>query len=903
MAKMETVNQQFNVGVIDKEKLHRQDLLRVQIGAEVQTNLLGAVTGEMFMRPGFEYLAPVKDNDRGRIWAYYRSDEERAILEFTDETMRVWVEDELLTRTAVSATVTNGDFSSGTGWVTSASPSVLIGGGMLQIAAVGKGRTGYCRREVTGSNPGVEHALRIVVTRGPVTFKVGGGAGSSNYFGPTVLGTGVHSVAFTPVGSGNFWVEFSTDQVLDRAFVDSIQIEAAGVVEIPTPWTVDDLSRLRLDPSLDVIFAACPGHQQRRIERRGQTSWSVTKYQAFDGPFASGKPFEGTVTDFMGTNGLQTSTAWMQVSDVGGLIRTFSERKEFSQRLAAGGVYTDPIRVTGVNATDYNDREFSVSITGTWSGTLKTFRSFDGPDFGYRPFRREAPGSTIDITANASFTNDDDDDNAIVWYRVGFEPGDYTSGVALVGMEYAGDQAINVFEIETVNPTTQLTADVAIRRLEDGDYETSEWEVSDWPFVSGWPTAVSLHEGRLFWSGRDKLWGSISDAFDSFDDSFEGEAGPINRAIATSGSNEAQWMLSLEELVIGTGTSVVSARASSQGEILTPDSLTIKVLKGSIGCAPIGAVQIGNEGLFVDATRRGIFLVRWTGAGYAVNDISKLTKSIFSAGIVELAVQRSPDPRVWAALEDGNLACVLYDPDNEVLGFFLVETTGAVESVTVQQSTVQDRVYASIRREVDGETVRYFEKMALDSEVKPSTLCKTMDSFAVLTPTGTLISGLDHLEGETVVAWAAGGPIVNGDGSRREFVVTGGNVSLPAGYENTQTVLGLPYRGRYKSGRLGSGVEGYSPTMKRKRLVDTGLLMTDFVRSGVKFGSDFDALDDMPSLDESGAAAQAIVLNDVRDEQPFPVDDGFDLDSRVCVEVNSPFTAKFLAMRLGIETV
>jgi hypothetical protein len=46
---------------------------------------------------------------------------------------------------------------------------------------------------------------------------------------------------------------------------------------------------VRFDQSADVLFVACEGHQQRRIERRGTSpnarSWSVVLYQPEDGPF------------------------------------------------------------------------------------------------------------------------------------------------------------------------------------------------------------------------------------------------------------------------------------------------------------------------------------------------------------------------------------------------------------------------------------------------------------------------------------------------------------------------------------------------------------------------------------------------------------------------------------------
>ncbi len=907
MAKVEPVQQEFNVGVVDKDKLHLNRLARVQLAAEVQTNWIGTVPGAMIMRPGFEYLDGVDGNNAARLHAYYRSEDERALFELTEEKLRIWIEDEVLTRPAVTSTVTNGDFVSGSGgWTVSGGAALNTAGTGLTITGEtangsGRGILAIAKQQVSTSTPDLEHALRIDIGVGPVSLRVGSTDGGDEYVLETKLDAGVHSIAFTP--SGDYWVQFAA-QTDTNSFlqVKSVAVEAAGVVELTTPWAEEDLRLLRFDVSLDVTYVACDGYQQHKIERRGQRSWSVAKYVVSDGPFGAVAPMDTSIT-VDSAQQLSTGRSFISAADVGGLVKVFAQTKRLDAMLGADSVYTDTIRVTGVKGTDYNDRNFKVVVSGTWAGTLRTYRSFDAEDSGYRPFRRATGAATIDITANGTFNNDDDDDNSIAWYKVGFDESGHTSGIARVQITYDGDAGANVYRISDVISATEFSVQpIDLVNINTG-IRSTDWVVSDWPIMTGWPLCGAFFDGRLFWGGRDKLWGSISDAFNSFDDEFEGEAGPINRAIAVGGSNVAYWMLALDELLIGTSTSVIVARASTQGERLTPDDTTLKPVPGSVACSPISPVKLGNDGFFVDGTGKSLRLLRWNGSSYAAAEISRLTTEIFGSGIVELADQTSPDPRIWAVTGDGKLVCVTYDAANEVLGFYLCETDGEVESVTVQRGKDQDRVYAVVKRTVNGADVRCVEKMAQDVETAPGTLCKVMDSFLVVSPVGTLVSGLDHLEGRTIVAWAKGAPILNQDGTRWETMVSSGQISLPAGFENTEAVVGLPYRARYKSGRLGNGVEGYSPTMKRKRLIDLGLLMTDFVRAGVKFGADFDTLDDMPVYDETGSAAPAIVLGDVRDEVPFPVDGAFGLDSRFCIEVSSPFTAKMLAIRMGIETV
>jgi hypothetical protein len=72
----------------------------------------------------------------------------------------------------------------------------------------------------------------------------------------------------------------------------------------------------------------------------------------------------------------------------------------------------------------------------------------------------------------------------------------------------------------------------------------------------------------------------------------------------------------------------------------------------------------------------------------------------------------------------------------------------------------QDRVYAAVKRVVNGSTVYYLEKFALDSEAKVDDVTKVMDAHVTFGAGLTTISGLTHLEGRTVVAWADGAPVV-----------------------------------------------------------------------------------------------------------------------------------------------
>jgi hypothetical protein len=65
--------------------------------------------------------------------------------------------------------------------------------------------------------------------------------------------------------------------------VDSITIDAAGTLEIPTTILAADLPYVRFTQSGDIVFLACQGQQQRKIERAA----------SIPGPMCSTKPMTG----------------------------------------------------------------------------------------------------------------------------------------------------------------------------------------------------------------------------------------------------------------------------------------------------------------------------------------------------------------------------------------------------------------------------------------------------------------------------------------------------------------------------------------------------------------------------------------------------------------------------------
>lgn len=871
----------FNRGIVDKRALARVDLNRLRLSAEEQTNLIPRTVGSMTLRPGLEYISPTTGNSYAIHIPFIFATEDTALVELTPSTMRVRVDEHKIARPAVTTVVTNGTFDTDlSGWDDADEPgatSTWFTGGLMSLT--GTRYNAAIRRQqvsVTGANLNVEHGLRVIVARGPVTLRVGSTVGADDYIRETMLGTGVHSLSVTP--GTDLYVQLSNKRQA-MALVDSVTIEAPGEVSFPTPWAIGDLPFVRWDQSGDVIFVACRGLLPRRIERRATRSWSIATYEPENGPFRieNVTTTQLTPSAITGDITLTATDPLFRQGHVGALFKLRSVGQRVEASLNGDGQFSGEIKVTGVGTT----RRFDIAISGTWSGTLTLQRSI------------AEPGSWVAVntyTSNATTNYNDELDNQTVYYRIGFETGGYVSGTADIVITYPGGSITGIVRITSVSSDTVASA--AVLTALGGTAASETWSEGSWSDYRGWPSSVALYEGRLWWSGKDGIWGSISDAYDSFDESVEGDSGPINRTIGTGPVDMINWMLPMQRLLIGTDGAEMSARSTSFDEPLTPSNFNLKAASTQ-GSARVAAVKIDGGGMFVQRSGVRLFSLSYDvqANDYASKDMTILAPRIGEPGIVRLAVQRQPDTRVHCVRGDGKVALLIFDKAEEVECWVLVETDGAVEDVVILPGALEDRVYYAVRRTIGGNTVRYLERWALESECTPGAVVKLADSCVVYDGAPTTTIAVPHLDGEEVVCWANGR-------DRGHFTVTDGAISLPEAVD--KAVVGLPYAGRFKSAKLFHGGAFSTSLNQRKRISQIGLLLADTHARALRYGQDYEHLRSMPEM-EGYKPVDPHASWDTYDKDTLAFPGSWDTDARVCLVAEAPRPVTVMGLTLSLQ--
>ncbi len=889
----------WNRGVISKLGLARMDLRRFAMSAETQLNFIPRVLGSMMLRPGMEFIDNSLSNGFARNLPFTFGVDDTALLEMAGS-LRVRIDDVLIKRGVITATVTNPNFSSAlTGWTdaSEAGGTATAPAGFALLKGDGTD-FGIIRQTITLNESGVEHAFRVDVEEGPVRFKVGTVAGEDDYVAETRLGRGLHSLAFTP--TTNFTIELANEREFN-AWIDSCDLEVSGsTMSINIPYSTVDLPFLRWAQSADVIYLACKNadttgldvnaEQLKKIERRGAgRSWSVVDYLPEDGPFRVQNVSGLTMTPaaLVGDTTLTCSQPFFKAEHATfrSIFYVESQGQTVTKAISSQNDFTDAIRVVGSDAA----RVFGLVISGRTDSTITLQFAFakDGPWNDTSP----------QYTANQSISFDDGQDGQIIFYRIGIKTGDYGTDTVTCSLNYTGGSIRGIARCRNFTSSTVMSVQV----LKDfGSTDASkDWAEGEWSAKRGFPTAVELHEGRLWWAGLDKIWGSVSDAYESYDDQVVGDASTISRSIGFGPIRIIHWIMSMGRMLMGTsdnsanvaaakmdGNNPLGVRSNTFDEPLTPTNFNIKT--------------ISSKGVFVDRTEQRLYELLYDvdQQDYQSIDLSVFAPDFNEIGLTQIAVQMKPDVRIHCVRSDGTAGVLIYDRLENVICWIEVTSSGAtglIEDVAVLPGVVEDQVYYTVKRTINSLTERHICKWALESEAIGGQLSKIADSFAVYDSTATLTpftTELLHLRDESVEVWADGidvGPLT---------VTAAGAITLSVAA--SKVVAGLGYTAQFKGVKLGD-LDGIG-MLERKKVQRIGFLARNLHHLGLQYGPNFTDLSDLPQTEKGQTVVTDTVHTDYH-EDDFPFGGDWDPDSRICLQAAAPRPCTILAALAELESV
>lgn len=385
--------------------------------------------------------------------------------------------------------------------------------------------------------------------------------------------------------------------------------------------------------------------------------------------------------------------------------------------------------------------------------------------------------------------------------------------------------------INAVNSTTSV--DVTNGTLSGHTASaTTEWRLGLFSDTTGWPSVITFFQDRVFLAGAssfpDRYALSRTGGYSDTDFFFapSDEDGTVTDDAGFTGTlqsgqlNAIQWAGTDDKgLVIGTTTKEWILRPSTTGEVLTPNNQKADAFS-SIGSSYVQPVQAENGTVFAQRARRKIhdIIYSFERDQLKPRDLTVTCEHITKTGICEFAFQQEPINCIWIRRTDGLLIGYTYYPDENVFAahrHLLGGKDVKVQSIVCIPSadTSRDELWLIVERTINGVTrkyIEYLERYYEDDIAKKDAFHVdsglTYDGAATAT-----ITGLDHLEGETVKL------LVDGK-THPDLTVSNGSITLQGELTASVWQVGLSNTWAFRSQRIEAGAQDGTAQGKTKRI-------------------------------------------------------------------------------------
>lgn len=342
-----------------------------------------------------------------------------------------------------------------------------------------------------------------------------------------------------------------------------------------------------------------------------------------------------------------------------------------------------------------------------------------------------------------------------------------------------------VFKIVTFTDTTHVVADVQAEPTGVAGNIGSTSALTDWAegafsAVRGYPRTGSFFGQRLVPGGTtfqpQRFFGSYLGAYDNFKiDASDASAAYIYE-VSSEQVNAIKWITpSPYALQFGTSGGTISASVAL-GTItnVNPPQINADTNYGSL------AIQPKRIASLLYYLQKNGFNLRELAYNYLAqrnfsNDMNMFAEHILrdGGGASDIDYQQSPLDRIWVVRNDGQVAVLLRNIEQEVMGWARILSgadsvgPGVIESLAViQNESDDDEVWAIVKRTINGSTKRYVEyftkeKVEEDWDKVLLDCSLTLDSPIVIT---------GATKASPVVITAAGHGFSNGDQVRIDNV-------------------------------------------------------------------------------------------------------------------------------------
>ncbi|WP_422377440.1 hypothetical protein [Roseibium sp.] len=680
-----------------------------------------------------------------------------------------------------------------------------------------------------------------------------------------------------------------------RVFTSSGRIQG---VEVPTPYSVSDLSKLKFVQSTDTLFITGGEIAPQALKRRAETSWVIEPMDFQDGPYLDvniaptnlkpsdlGNPVP-KMTSSSAQNGSasashNSSAAWQVFDRSEGKVVLSSGASGWLQYHFTSAVVIDAYMLQAPNDNSQNDdMPWQWNIEASNDGTNWTILDTqDGQDtWASNEWRQYAFHNETGFTRyRLSFRQGGgpNGDNAAIGQLVFHQAGQDQTPFDLTASNTAGinggdgfkatdvgrhirfrgsDGFWRWFKISSRISTKKVKVQLFGQALLDDKAQTS-WRLGAWSGTTGWPETVGWHKSRLAFAGTreepQKVWESQTEDYTNFSVSHVLQASDAVTAAILSGQvNRIQWLVDDNDLIVGTTRAVRALGKATDQDPYGPENVDQRP-ETNFGANGISPIKIGSVLLYFGSygTDMREIAYDFSADGRVSQSVSEVQSHLFKAGIFGASYQQYPDSILWLWDSSGRGIGFTYEREQQVYGMHRHDFGGAVECMADLSAAGADEIWMIVKRTVNGQVRRYIEVMQ-----KPFLGGAQEDAWHLdcasryQGPPVNTLSGLGYLEGEEVVLYA--------DGTDYQATVHGGEISLPNGQTAEKILVGLDVRATAKTLPFPVNAQD-GATLGRKLRVDTCAIAV--LETGtLKVGSEVTHLDQLIHYragDQAGAPA------------------------------------------------
>ena len=496
-----------------------------------------------------------------------------------------------------------------------------------------------------------------------------------------------------PMGSNSFLLVFQ------RTVVQIYQGSTRKAV-VGTPYSADDLPKLRFAQSADTMFIACGTKPVQVLKRLTDTSWTMTEFVPSPGYFDPTTMTDGVTVTPSATTGTVTLTASSGVfssGQVGNWIELDQSVDSKTETLTQGtGDGTS-------NSVLCGPEGWKIITHGTWEGTVSVEYSSD--NVNWKTLRTYTADDDFNASESGTF-----DELTYVRISASITGGTVNADISNYPFTNRGTAKITAY-----TDSTHVTATV-----KDAFIDTSaadEWAFGSWSADYGYPSCVTFFQDRLCFAANDRkpymVW--MSRTGDYYNFGTERVEGTLtdDSAVAVSFITRRDFrilhLMAHSDLVVMTeGNEWII----SGSETVTPTNVTPRV-QTSRGTTDVTPTMIGGQIIFVQRHGKTVRDMQYNFGtdAYDGMDLSILAKHLTETKqIMDSAYKQEPDYMMFFVLNDGTCACLTYVKEQNVYAWSTIKTQGYIQAVeTVETVDGADVYFSVIRNDKDGNLTHFLE--------------------------------------------------------------------------------------------------------------------------------------------------------------------------------------------------